>query len=97
MGTEKCLRGRASGGRGREREGDGDVPRLQKAPTDDDDEHEMAFRHCLSTFVPYPLTERERQREIVDGLIAGQKRQEGRKEGRLVKCLWAHVVLNVLL
>ena len=42
--------------------------------------------------------QREREREVVDGLIAGQKRQEGRKEGgRSVKCLWAPVVLNILL
>ena len=33
-----------------------DVPGLQNQP------HEMAFRHCLSTFVPYPLRGRERER-----------------------------------
>ena len=61
-----------------------DVPGLQNQP------HEMAFRHCLSTFVPYPLSsaqgerrEREREREIVDGLIAGQKRQWSGGDWRL--------------
>ena len=48
-----------------------------------------SLRHCLSTFVPYPpLTRRER--EIVDGLIAGQKRQwsGGDGEERDLKCEW---------
>ena len=51
--------------------------------------HEMAFRHCLSTFVPYPLTALRREGEIVDGLIAGQKRQwrerERERKGRLAE------------
>ena len=54
-----------------------DVPGLQNQP------HEMAFRHCLSTFVPYPLTAQRREGEIVDGLIAGQKRQWSGGDWRL--------------